>query len=132
MPLRYTRAMFSSWIRKCVLAAALAVLPLHGIAATLAVLICHGEAQGHAAHAPAGHDHGEHQHDTAPHDHQGAANSDDGNAAAAYHLCCNLTASAPPIATLAAELPEFPVRAVVPDILHDRYIPDQPQRPPLA
>jgi hypothetical protein len=128
MPLRYTRSMFSSWIRKCVLAAALAVLPLHGIAATLAVLICHGEAQGHAAHAPAGHAHdGEHQHEP------GAADHDGGSVTASnFHLCCNLTASAPPIATLAAELPEFPVRAVVPDILHDRYIPDQPQRPPLA
>ena len=41
----------SLWLKKLVLAAALAVMPLQGVAAALSALLCHGEAQTHAAHA---------------------------------------------------------------------------------
>jgi hypothetical protein len=127
--------MSSSWIRKLVLAAALAVMPLHGIAATLTVLLCHGDSPMHGLHvAPvASHDHGDHaaahsqEHVGASHDESGA----DSNGAS-YHLCCNLTASAPPSIRIDTALPDFPVRAFVPDTLHDLFVPEQPQRPPLA
>jgi hypothetical protein len=29
-------------------------------------------------------------------------------------------------------LPDFPIRAFVPDSMHDLHVPEQPQRPPLA
>jgi hypothetical protein len=126
--------MSSSWIRKWVLAAALAVMPLHGIAATLTVLVCHGDAQTHATHASASHGHDESQHHAAHQHGNGAADSDDGSAtgSSSVHLCCNLTASAPPSMTVPTALPAFPVQTFVLDSLHDLFFPDQPQRPPLA
>ena len=110
------------WRRKLVLVLALAVMPLQGMAATLSVLLCHGDAQAHAVHAQD--EHSMH-HDGDP---------DEGGATghSAYHLCCNITASAPPVMMLAAVPPDFPVRAFVPDPLHDLFVPEQPQRPPLA
>lgn len=124
--------MSTSRIRRFVLAAALAVMPMQGAASVLSVLLCHGEEQAHAPHAqPGGYGedhHAGHQHERAP-----ADRHDDGmTSTGPHHLCCNLTAAAPPIVVLPAMLPEFPVRAFVPDSLHDLYFPDQPQRPPLA
>lgn len=116
-----------SWIRKVVLAAALAVMPLHGIAAALTVLNCHGDAQAHGMHDPSGHDHG----DTS-HDHGISGGEDQGGAANPYHLCCNLTASAPSSITFSLALPDFPIQSFVPDTPHDLFVPELPQRPPLA
>jgi hypothetical protein len=126
--------MSTFFLRRLVLAAALAVMPLQGVAATLTVLLCHGDAQAHGMHAATAesHDHGGH---VAAHSHApGAASHDEsgGNNGASYHLCCNLTASAPASISIDASLPNFPVRAIVPDTLHDLFVPDQPQRPPLA
>lgn len=116
--------MLPSWIKKLVLAAALAVMPLQGVAATLSILVCHGDAQAHAAHAQDNHDHEAHH---------GNHNDDGGmTGGSAYHLCCHYTISAPAIVTLPAALPDFLVRAFAPDSLHDLFIPDRPQRPPLA
>ena len=118
----------SLWVKKLVLAAALAVMPLQGVAAALSVLLCHGEAQTHTAHAGGGHDHDSHQ--DGHHDKQ---QGDDGVAGnSVYHLCCHYTVSAPAAVTLPVSLPDFPVRAFVPDPLHDLFVPDRPQRPPLA
>jgi hypothetical protein len=118
----------TSWSRKLVLALALAVMPLQGIAATLSVLLCHGEAQAHSSHAGDGHDHstqaGSH-HDQHPAD-DGAGSS------APYHLCCHFTVTAPADVTLAPTLSDFAVLAFTPDLLHDLFVPDRPQRPPLA
>jgi len=120
--------MLSLWLKKLVLAAALAVMPLQGVAAALSALLCHGEAQTHAAHAGGGHDHDSHQ--DGHHDKQ---QGDDGAASnSIYHLCCHYTVSAPAAVTLPVSLPDFPVRAFVPDPLHDLFVPDRPQRPPLA
>lgn len=127
--------MVSPWIRKWVLAAALAVMPLHGVAAVMATLLCHGDAQTHAMHVSPmqGHDHGGHPHDAADqHDHGVATDGEGGGSNNFFHLCCNLTASAPPTVGFSATLPDFPVQAFVPDPLHDLFIPDRPQRPPLA
>ena len=117
-------------LKRLVLAAALVVMPLQGMAATLAVLICHGDAKAHAMHEQPSHDHDA---GAAHHDHD-ATDSRDGGASgnALFHLCCNLTAVAPPIAAQPAAPAEFPLRALAPDSLHDLYFPDQPQRPPLA
>jgi hypothetical protein len=119
--------MSSSSIRKWVLAVAIAVMPVQGIAATLTVLICHGDAQAHATHQAAGHEHQEsHSHD------HGAGNDEGAATGNSYHLCCNLTASAPPSFTINTAPPHFSVQALVPDPLHDLFDPEQPQRPPLA
>ena len=114
----------TAWRTKLVLVLALAVFPLQGMAATLSVLWCHGDAQAHAMHAQDNQEHGLH-HDAHP---------DEGGATghSAHHLCCNVTASAPPIVTPLAITLDFPVCTFVPDSLHDPFVPDQPQRPPLA
>jgi hypothetical protein len=124
----------TAWSRKLVLFLALAVMPLQGFAVALSVLLCHGDAQMHAMHVTGGsHEHGA---DDAGHEHgpQAAAGShDDGSTGnASYHLCCNLTASAPPVAVTPGAAPDFRVESFVPAPLHDLFIPDRPQRPPLA
>jgi hypothetical protein len=118
----------SAWCKKLTLVLALTVLPLQGIAATLSVLLCHGEAQTHLAHAGDGHDHATNQDG-----HHDKSSSDDGTTSySVYHSCCHYTVSAPAAVTLPMALPDFPVRAFVPDSLHDLFVPDRPQRPPLA
>ena len=113
-----------TWYKKLALVLMLTVMPLQGIAATLSFLLCHGEAQAHAMHDQGGHGHG------TPHDNHQDEGGTTGNSA--YHPCCSVTASAPSILTLPATQPDFPVRAYAPDPLHDLFIPDRPQRPPLA
>jgi hypothetical protein len=120
--------MSTSRIRRLVLAIALAVMPMHGIAAALSALLCHGDAQLHALHDQGTHDHGSH------HDGNHDSQQDDGGSkdSAVLHLCCNLTVTMPAIVTVPSVAPVFPVRALAPGTLHDLYFPDQPQRPPLA
>ena len=120
--------MLSPWLKQLVLAAALAVMPLQGVAATLSALLCHGEAHAHAMHAGDSHDHDAHQDG-----HHGNPQGDDGTTShSVYHLCCHFTVSAPAAVTLTVSLPDFPMRAYAPDPLHDLFVPDRPQRPPLA
>jgi len=114
----------SLFLKRLVLAAALAVMPLEGVAAAMAALVCHGDAQAHATHENGGHDRST---KNEPHHDDGGISGAD-----AYHLCCHYTASAPSAITAPTALPDFPVRSFAPDFLHDRYFPDQPQRPPLA
>lgn len=113
----------SLWLKKLVLAAALLVMPLQGIAASLSDLLCDGEAQMHAMHANGGHDRGAHQDST---QNEGSTS---GNSA--HHPCHN-TVSAPLVVTLLPDAPDFPILAFAPDPLHDLFVPDRPQRPPLA
>lgn len=112
------------WLKKLVLAAALAAMPLQGVAAAMSVLLCHGDAHAHAIHESGGPDHGP-THDS---------HHDDGSGAGVgnYHPCCHYTVTAPSAITLPAALPDFPIRAFAPDSLHDPFFPDQLQRPPLA
>ena len=117
--------MSARWLKRLVLAAALAVMPLQGVAAALSVLLCHGDAQVHTLHEGGDHGHGAQQ---AAHQHDDGNPSGGGN----YHLCCHLSVTAPSTVTLPAALPNFPVRAFAPDALHDLFVPAQPQRPPLA
>jgi hypothetical protein len=120
------------WSRKIVLFLALAVLPLQAAAGTLSFLLCHGEVQAHASHAQ--HDHeGGSSHTGQNSDHGRAGDHDGGSTSTAlYHLCCNMAAFVPSADVMPAFLPDFLVRALAPDLLHDLYFPDRPQRPPLA
>ncbi|HXF65216.1 MAG TPA: hypothetical protein VNK67_00765 [Burkholderiales bacterium] len=110
--------------RRFVLLLALAVLPLQGLAAALPSVACHGDAQLHAAHASGASGHEAHEGGAVP---DGSAPPD-----STYHLCCHYSVSAPLVATLPADAPDFQVRTVAPDPLHDLFVPEQPDRPPLA
>ena len=118
------------WLKRLLLAAALAVMPPQGIAVTLSVLLCHGDAQAHTMHAGDGHEHGANSHTDGHHDrHVG----DDGAAGSSlYHLCCHFAVTAPADVTLAVAPLDFPLLALAPERLHDLFVPDRPQRPPLA
>jgi len=118
----------SLWLKKLVLAAALAVMPLQGIAGALSAPLCHGEAQAQAMHAGDSHDHGAPQ----DHDHDKHPGNDGAAGSSVSHQCCHSTVSATSAVTLPVPLPDFPVRAYAPDPLHDLFVPDRPQRPPLA
>jgi hypothetical protein len=111
-------------LKRFVLAAALVAVPLQGIAATLSALLCHGEAQAHVMHAS-------HAGDRTM---VGDSGPDDGGIGGdlASHPCCHNVVSAAPIAAAPAAPPDFRVRAFAPDLLHDLFVPDRPQRPPLA
>lgn len=118
------------WLKTLVLAAALAVMPLQGIAATLSFLLCHGEAQAHETHGGQSHDHG-----TAAgghHDHKAGGDEGSSSVAVPYHLCCHFAVTAPLDVTLALPQQDFPLLALAPERLHNLFIPDRPQRPPLA
>jgi hypothetical protein len=123
-PVSVTIICMSPRVKSLVLAAALLVMPLQGIAATLTYLLCHGETKAHGMHSPGSADRGAHQ----------GAPQDEGDTSSyvAHNPCCNHSVSAPPIAKLPAALPDFPVQALAPDLLHDLFLPDRPQRPPLA
>jgi len=103
---------------------AFVVMPLQGVAATLSVLFCHDEGQMHAPHDQGSHDHGV-NHDSRQDESGTTSNHAD-------HPCYHYNVSAPPVVTLPAALPDFPVRALAPDPLHDRFVPELPHRPPLA
>ena len=122
-PVSVTIICMSPWLKTLVLAAALLVMPLQGIAASLSDLLCDGEAQLHAMHASSGPDRGMHQ------DSNQDAGGTSGNST--YHPCHN-TVSAPLVVTFLTAAPDFPVRAFVPDTLYGLFVPEQPQRPPLA
>jgi ABC-type Zn2+ transport system substrate-binding protein/surface adhesin len=123
--------MLPHWIKKIVLAAVIAVMPLQGIAAVLTVLMCHGDSQVHATHAAGGH-HDADSDSNHHHDHGAAAGSDESSSDASFHLCCNLATSVPPARNVDARLPDFLVRAIIPAPLHDLFVPELPQRPPLV
>jgi hypothetical protein len=110
-------------MKNLVLAAALLVMPLQGIAETLSALLCNGDALVHATHANGGHDRGTYQH----------GSQDEGSTTGhpAFHPCHN-TVSAPLVVTLLTATRDFPVRAFAPDTLYGLFVPEQPQRPPLA
>jgi hypothetical protein len=114
----------SLWVKKIMLFLALAVMPLQGIAATLALLVCHNDATEHALRVTQ-------LADSLQHGPQHNSPEDGSNASGNYHPCGHNTVSAPLVVTLLAAAPD-PVRAFAPDPLHDLFVPDRPQRPPLA
>lgn len=114
-----------NWCKKVVLLAVLLVLPLQGMASALAVLLCHTEAPDQVVHM---HDHGAIESSAHHSDHQ-----HDGNAAGGHsdHFCHHLGFTLPAIGvtTVAPKLPRL-ISPVIP--LHSLFVPEQPQRPPLA
>lgn len=113
---------------KFVVVAVLAVMPLQGMTAALSALLCHGEAQGHAMHAGSAHEHGS-PHDGQPHRHEGAG---DASSNPLHHPCCHHSVAAPAAVAPAVTPPDFPAYTRAPHHLQDLFVPDRPQRPPLA
>ncbi len=112
------------WLKKLLLGVVLSVLPLQGVAATLSVLYCHGDAKAHVIHSPGNADDGTHQ---GGHEDEGGTSSQ-----VAYHPCCNHIVSASPVVNSPAALPDFLARAFAPDPWYELFVPELPQRPPLA
>jgi len=121
--------MFPLWLRQFVLAVALAVMPLHGIVTALSVLLCHRDAQSHTSHAAL--EHADHE-PMGAHTHGATGRGEDKSNDILIYLCCNLTAAAPVAAVVTFYLPGLPIRVFQPDPLHDSFVPDRPQRPPLV
>ncbi len=122
-PVSVTITRMSLWLKALVLTAALLVMPLQGIASTLSILLCDGDARPHTMHANGGHDRDAHQ--------DGNQGEGGTNSNSTYHPCHNAV-SAPLFVTSLAAAPDFPVRTFAPVPLRDLFIPDRPQRPPLA
>lgn len=108
-----------TWLRKFALLLALTGMPLQGVAATLSTPLCHGDARTHAMSVDSD------QHDSQ----QGGRGT---STHAVDHLCTPVTLSAPSVVALPAALVDFPVQTFDPDPLHDLFVPDRPQRPPLV
>lgn len=110
--------------KRLVLAAALLVMPLQGVAATLSVLLCHGDIRVQTMHADTGGDHAV----------RGESQPNGGGTGGnfAYHPCCHNIVSATPRAIPVAAPLETGVQAIAPDALHDLFFPDRPDRPPLS
>jgi hypothetical protein len=103
------------------------MLPVQGFAAGLSGLVCDtdsDEPTAHVTHANHGHDHGA-QRDSHP-------NDDDGANVQHEHFSCHHLVSILPALTLPASLPDFSVWASLSHGLPDLFVPDRPQRPPLA
>ena len=113
-----------TWLNRLALTVALIAMPLQGATATLSVLLCHGDAKAHVTHSP----------DGAAQDAQHGDHSNQGGLGGhpAHHPCCGHVVSAPPSLTFSGNLPDSPIRAFAPDALQDLFVPDRPQRPPLA
>ena len=112
-----------SWMNKLVLVLAIAVMPMQGIAATLAAVLCSGEAQTFAMHEQDGHDHGTQHH---------SQNDDGSTSDQISHLCCHHVVSGVLVSMPPPAIPDFPALTSAPQLLHDLFLPDRPQRPPLA
>lgn len=121
------RPLMLNGAKRFVLLLALVMLPVQGLAAALSGLVCDADSKeqtAHVAHASDSHDHGA-QRDSQP-------NDDDGANIQYEHFSCHHLVSILPAVTLPATLPEFPVWASLSHSLPDLFVPDRPQRPPLA
>lgn len=108
-----------------VLILALAVLPLQGMAAAFSSIVCHdglGDPVATVTHAGGGHGHGAEHHSP----------SDDGQESGVDHASCHPLTPVLPVVSLPATAADFPVWAPASHALPDLFIPDRPQRPPLA
>lgn len=109
----------NGWSRKIVLLLALLALPLNGIAATLAAPPCHAEHQANAV---------------AHHDGSGTLQQHDSNASNAFsgHFYCQNIVSGMPVAAPSTVIPDYPSFQGSIFVLSSLFVPEQPQRPPLA
>lgn len=112
--------------KRFVLLLALVVLPAQSATAAFYGAICHGSAEDNAAHvvhASGGHNHGA-QHD-------GTSYEDD-SPAQTEHFSCHPLVSVLPAVTLLMSTSKFSSWAAWPHRLSDLFVPERPQRPPLA
>jgi hypothetical protein len=113
-------------LRRFVIAALLAWLPLQAAALPALAFLCELDPGAGFGHGVAHAHHGEHGHGDGGHDH------DDGASPAGPHGCCHhfYSAALPSVATVA----QTPASGVDPTPLFhpDSFIPEQPQPPPLA
>jgi hypothetical protein len=113
------------WWRRLALLLVFLALPLQGAATTIHALSCLSDGSN-GRHAAQGHayDHGPHG---SPHDHDGDTGKND-----LAHFCCNLVASGLLMVPAAAVRAEPPALESPISLLATLFIPEQPQRPPLA
>ncbi|MDH3286633.1 MAG: hypothetical protein OEP48_02740 [Betaproteobacteria bacterium] len=120
------RALMLNGAKRFVLLLALVMLPVQSIAAALSGIVCDAgsdEPTAHVAHANDGHDHGA-QRDSHP--------DDDGANVQHEHSSCHYWVFILPAVTLPAGLLDSLVWASPSHGLPDLFVPDRPQRPPLA
>jgi DUF2946 family protein len=110
------------WWRKLAVFLVFLALPLQGAAATIHALSCLSHSDGQ--HAAQAHDHGS---PGSSHDHDGDTGKSD-----FAHYCCNLVASGLLVLPTAAIQAEPPILESPISLFATLFIPEQPQRPPLA
>jgi len=114
--------------KRFVLLLLLLTLPTQGIAAALSGLVCDsaGEKQlAHIAHADNSH-HADAQSDGS------YAHDDDGIDVHYDNFSCNHLVFVLPAVMVPATVPDFPLWASSAHTLADLFVPERPQRPPLA
>jgi len=115
--------------RTILLLLAIIAMPLQGMAATAAMFRCHTDTTDEAPHAM----HSADAHGHEANDHDGHTHGGDGSAGSAGgHFCPHHFSSALPTTVLATGISGFEVRTSILPALHDLFLPDRPQRPPLA
>lgn len=118
------------WSTRFVMWLMIALMPLQGMAATAAMYRCHTDTTDEAPHAM--HSADVQNHDA--NDQDGHVHGSDGSAGSAGggNFCPHHFSSALPTTTLSAAVPGFQVCTSILQVLHDLFVPDRPQRPPLA
>ena len=116
-----------SWLRQIVVALAIAAVSTQGIATGTEFVVCHDESDAAATHSHADHGATGHEQNHESHSDHGGAGTDNGQQG-----CCHLTASGLPSLPLAIPTRPFSVLVSGPMLLHDLFVPDRPQRPPLS
>jgi hypothetical protein len=118
---------FMRSVRRLVVFALLAWLPLQSVAQPALMLAC-GIDGGASSGIAASGDANEHEHPC----HGGGDEGSSGGAQLLLHGCChNVAFVSPAIAAMPAEAPRAPREAAPPPYAY-RFFPDQPKRPPLA
>jgi len=111
------------WIRKLLLAVAILVMPLQGIAVAATFVQCHEQAAVHATHG--------HQHDDgAVHDHGSGDDSSPGTQAS-HHLCGHFVLHAPGSFSIGTEQ-QFSAWSPTAAPSYILFFPEHPRRPPRA
>ncbi len=109
----------NGWPGKIALLLALVVLPFNGITASFAALPCYTEQPANIV---------------AHYDGSGTSQQPDSNANNAFsgHFCCQNIVSGMPVTAPDTVIPDYPSFEVSISPLSGLFIPEQPQRPPLA
>jgi hypothetical protein len=118
-----------AWFRSLTLFLALAMMPIYGIAATASLLLCYtdgAEQTLHVAHME--NSKGDDANRGAPHGHESDNNP---GSQAAGHYCFHHFAYALPALVMPSPNAGFLMQASF-HTLNDLFVPDRPQRPPLA